>query len=178
MLLRNIINRPNISSMTIKNNIYFQNMIQKYNNSNNGGGGSFEIPDHFENLLLSSREKITGKNISEELGIVVATSVRSRGFLLDTITKIKSLIGGELHNYSELLSDSCYKATSNLAKEAKGLGATGVVRIRFQISNTYHAFTGGLSHVIAYGTAVRFEGDPPLKIEDKQKINKKLVDEE
>jgi uncharacterized protein YbjQ (UPF0145 family) len=82
--------------------------------------------------------------------------VRSRGLSGNLIASLRSLGGGEIHEYTELLEDTRRQALDRLVKNATLMGGNAVVSMRFdssEIANT-------MSEIVAYGTAVVVEPDP------------------
>ena len=102
-------------------------------------------------ILLSNTETIPGYEIVEVLGIVTGNTVRAKHIGKDIGAGLKSLIGGELKAYTEMLSDARMEATNRLINDAKSVGADAVINIRFMTS----AIMNTAAELFAYGTAVR-----------------------
>lgn len=96
---------------------------------------------------------VPGKKVSEVLGYVKGSTVQTKNVGKDILAGFKSLIGGEIHSYTEMMDEARKVATERLLKDAEALGADGVVGFRLQTS----AVMGGAAEIIAYGTAVKFE---------------------
>ncbi len=102
-------------------------------------------------MLLVSTENIPGKNY-EELGLVKGATIQSKNIGRDIGSSFKTLIGGELKSYTEMMNEARALATKRMVEEAESLGADAVVCIRYASS----AIMQGAAEVIAYGTAVKF----------------------
>ena len=94
---------------------------------------------------------VPGYEIVEDLGLVRANVVRAKHMGKDIIASFKNVVGGELHEYTEMLAESREIAISRMNKKAKKLGADAVINIRFMTS----AIAGGAAEIMAFGTAVR-----------------------
>lgn len=96
---------------------------------------------------------IPGREISENLGIVFGSSVRSRNFLFDIFAMLKNLFGGEVRSYTRLLEDAQQEATTRLMAQAEKLDADAVVDVHFATSQVAYK----AAEIFAYGTAVRLK---------------------
>ena len=103
-------------------------------------------------MLLLNIDYIPGKEI-EPLGIVKGTVVQSKNFGKDFMAGMKTLVGGEITGYTEMLVEARQIATKRMVDEATAMGADAVVNIRFGSS----AVMQGAAEVIAYGTAVKLK---------------------
>ena len=101
-------------------------------------------------MLLLTLNYVPGREI-EALGIVKGTTVQTKNFGKDFMSGMKTLVGGELSAYTEMLNEARQIATKRMVDEAEALGADAVVNIRYGSS----AVMQGAAEVIAYGTAVR-----------------------
>lgn len=102
-------------------------------------------------MLLVNTEHIPGKEL-EALGMVKGTIVQSKHFGKDFMAGMKTLVGGEIVGYTEMLNEARQIATKRMVDEAEALGADAVVNIRYGSS----ALMQGAAEVVAYGTAVRY----------------------
>ena len=102
-------------------------------------------------MLLVNIDHIPGKEL-EALGLVKGTVVQSKNFGKDFMAGMKTLVGGEITSYTEMLVEARQIATKRMVDEAMAMGADAVVNIRFGSS----AVMQGAAEVIAYGTAVKF----------------------
>ena len=103
-------------------------------------------------MLLVNIDHIPGREL-EALGIVKGTVVQSKNFGKDFMAGMKTLVGGEITGYTEMLNEARQIAVKRMVDEAEGMGADAVVNIRYGSS----AVMQGAAEVIAYGTAVRFK---------------------
>lgn len=101
-------------------------------------------------MLLLNIDHIPGKNV-EALGIVKGTVVQSKNIGKDFMAGMKTLVGGEIVGYTEMLTEARQIATKRMVDEAEALGADAIINIRFGSSSVMQ----GAAEVIAYSTAVR-----------------------
>ena len=94
---------------------------------------------------------VPGREI-EALGIVKGTIVQSKNFGKDFMAGMKTLVGGEISGYTEMLIEARQIATKRMVDEAEALGADAVVNVRYGSSSVMQ----GAAEVIAYGTAVKY----------------------
>ena len=102
-------------------------------------------------VLLSSTETITGHEITEHLGVVCGNTVRAKHLGRDIAAGLKTLIGGEVGGYTEMLAESRNQAIERMMQAAEALGANAVVNVRFSTS----AVAQGMAEMLAFGTAVK-----------------------
>ena len=102
-------------------------------------------------MLLVNIDYIPGKEF-EALGVGKGTVVQSKNFGKDFMAGMKTLVGGEIVGYTEMLTEARQIATKRMVDEAEALGADAVVNLRYGSS----AVMQGAAEVIAYGTAVKF----------------------
>ncbi len=101
-------------------------------------------------MLVVTTENISGYQIAEVKGQVFGLVVRSRGIGSTILAGLKSLIGGEIRQYTALLEDSRKQAIDRLVANATALGANAIVMMRFDSSEIGQNMT----EILAYGTAV------------------------
>ena len=102
-------------------------------------------------MLLVNIDYIPGREF-EVLGIVKGTIVQSKNFGKDFMAGMKTLVGGEITGYTEMLNEARQIAMKRMVDEAEGMQADAVINIRYGSS----AVMQGAAEVIAYGTAVRY----------------------
>ncbi len=102
-------------------------------------------------MILTNIENIPGKEITESLGMVMGSTVRAKHVGRDIAAFFKSIVGGELVGYSELLLEGREDALKRMIEDAESKGADAVVNIRLATSS----ITSGASELLAYGTAVK-----------------------
>lgn len=103
------------------------------------------------NVLLSNLEYMPGYDIVTRLDVVYGSTVQSKHAGRDLLAALKSLVGGELTAYTELLEEAREQALSRMLQKAAKMGAHAVVGIRFSSAN----IAPGASEIFVYGTAVR-----------------------
>lgn len=103
-------------------------------------------------MLLVNTDFITGKEL-ETLGIVKGNVVQCRNVGRDFMAGIKTLVGGELQEYTEMLNQARQIAIKRMVDEAEAMGADAVINIRYASSSIMQ----GAAEVIAYGTAVKYK---------------------
>lgn len=89
----------------------------------------------------------------EALGLVKGTVVQSKNFGKDFMAGMKTLVGGEIVGYTEMLTEARQIATKRMVDEAEALGADAILNIRFGSSSVMQS----AAEVVAYGTAVKFK---------------------
>ncbi|WP_438318818.1 YbjQ family protein [Candidatus Caldatribacterium sp. SIUC1] len=102
-------------------------------------------------MLLSTLESIPGKDIQEVLGVVCGSTIRARWLGKDIMAALRTLVGGEIKEYTEMLSAARRIALERMVEEARKLGADAVLGVRLATSMVM----SGAAEIIAYGTAVR-----------------------
>ena len=103
-------------------------------------------------MLLLNIDYVPGKEI-EPLGMVKGTVVQSKNIGRDFMAGMKTLVGGEIVGYTEMLIEARQIATKRMVDEAETLGADAVINIRFGSA----AVMQGAAEVIAYGPAVKLK---------------------
>ena len=102
-------------------------------------------------MKLVSIETIPEQNF-EVLGVVKGTIVQSKNFGKDFMAGMKTLVGGEIKGYTDMLVEARQIATKRMVDEAQSLGADAIVGVRYTSSSVMQ----GAAEVMAYGTAVKF----------------------
>jgi len=102
-------------------------------------------------MLLVNIDYLPGKNF-EVLGMVRGNVVQSKNFGSDFMAAMKTLVGGEIADYTDLLNEARQIAIKRMVDQAEELQADAVLNIRYASSSVMQ----GAAEVIAYGTAVRF----------------------
>ncbi len=103
-------------------------------------------------MILVNTDYISGKEL-ETLGLVQGSTIQSKNIGHDISQGFKTLVGGELKSYTDMMNEARALATKRMVGEAEALGADGVVNIRYASSTVMQ----GAAEVIAYGTAVKFK---------------------
>lgn len=102
-------------------------------------------------MIYTTTETVPGREIEAILGVVNGNVVQSKHVGRDLMAGLKSIVGGELKGYTEMLTEARAIATERLVSEAENLGADAIVGVRFTTS----AVTDGASEIMAFGTAVK-----------------------
>jgi len=105
------------------------------------------------NIIVSSTDEIPGKKIVAILGIARGNTVRTRNIGRDIGASFKSVIGGEIKSYTEMISQARDEAYNRMVNQAIDMGADAVVNVRFMTSS----IMAGASELLAYGTAVKLK---------------------
>lgn len=103
-------------------------------------------------MQLLNIDYVPGKEF-EAIGIVKGTVVQSKNIGRDFMAGMKTIVGGEIASYTQMLIEAREIATNRMVGEAQALGADAVVNVRYGSS----AIMQGAAEVIAYGTAVKFK---------------------
>lgn len=102
-------------------------------------------------MLKLTINYVPGKEI-EAIGMVKGNVVQSKNIGKDIMAGFKTIAGGEIKSYTEMLAEARQIATVRMEKEAESLGADAVISMRFASSSVMD----GTAEIIAYGTAVKF----------------------
>ncbi len=102
-------------------------------------------------MIVVTTFEISGREITETLGIVQGNSVRARGIGRDIMAGLRSIKGGEVREYAELLAQARREAVERMVAHAESLGADAVVGVRYNAADVMQ----GVAELLAYGTAVR-----------------------
>lgn len=102
-------------------------------------------------MLFVTTETITGKEITETLGTVRGSTVRTRNIGSDLFAGLKNIVGGEISEYTKLLADAREQAIERMLADATRMRADAVINVRFTTSQVMQ----GAAEIMAYGTAVK-----------------------
>ena len=102
-------------------------------------------------MILTTTERVSDLQL-ETLGLVKGSTIQSKNIGKDITQGFKTLVGGELKAYNEMMNDARALATKRMVEEAQQLGADAIVNIRYASA----AVMAGAAEVMAYGTAVKF----------------------
>lgn len=116
-----------------------------------GGDAAERTQEEESGMLLVNIEYIPGKEI-EALGMVKGTVVQSKNFGKDFMAGMKTLVGGEITSYTEMLNEARQIAVKRMVDEAEAMEADAVINVRYGSSSVMQ----GAAEVIAYGTAVKY----------------------
>ncbi len=107
-------------------------------------------------MIIVTTPYLSGHRIVETKGQVFGLVVRSRGLAGNLAASFRSLVGGEIHEYTSLLEDTRRQAIDRMVQNATMIGANAIISFRFDSSE----LSGSMSEIVAYGTAVVVEPDP------------------
>ena len=102
-------------------------------------------------MKIYTTDYITGKNL-ETLGLAQGSTVQSKHIGRDIAASFKTIVGGELKGYTEMMNEARKMATSRMIEQAEAMGADAIVGVRYASS----AVMDGAAEIMAYGTAVKF----------------------
>lgn len=106
-------------------------------------------------MLVATTERVAGYRTKQTLGQVFGVVVRSRGLGGNILAGLRSIVGGEIHEYTQLLEETRRQAVDRLVKNATIMGANAVIMMRFDSSEIGQT----MSEIVAYGTAAILEPD-------------------
>lgn len=102
-------------------------------------------------MILVNTEYIAGREL-EMLGLVKGSTIQSKNIGKDITQSFKTLVGGELKAYNQMMNEARALATKRMVEEAEAMGAEAIVNVRYASASVMQ----GAAEVMAYGTAVRF----------------------
>ncbi len=102
-------------------------------------------------MLIVTTDSVVGKEIQEVIGYVKGSTIQSKHVGKDIMASFKTLVGGEIKGYSEMMNEARKIAIGRMVDDAEAKGANAIVGFRLQSS----AVMQGASEIIAYGTAVK-----------------------
>jgi uncharacterized protein YbjQ (UPF0145 family) len=106
-------------------------------------------------MIIATTPYVAGHRVTETKGQVFGLVVRSRGLAGNVAAGLRSLVGGEIHEYTQLLEDTRRQAIDRMVENATMTGANAVISMRFDSSE----LSGTMSEIVAYGTAVVIVAD-------------------
>jgi uncharacterized protein YbjQ (UPF0145 family) len=104
-------------------------------------------------MIISTTDFIPGKKVVKIFGVVTGNTVRARHIGKDILAALKNLVGGEIQEYTKLLSEAREQALDRMKEKAKELGANAVINVRFSTSYVMQ----NAAEILVYGTAVYVE---------------------
>ena len=102
-------------------------------------------------MILVTTETVSGYSITETLGTVIGNTIRARHIGKDISAALRSIVGGEIKEYTGMLSESREQSIQRMEERAKELGADGILGVRFQTSMIIQS----TAELLIYGTAVK-----------------------
>jgi uncharacterized protein YbjQ (UPF0145 family) len=104
-------------------------------------------------MIVTTTENIAGRKVKTTLGQCFGVVVRSRGLGGNIVASLRTIVGGEIHEYTQLLEQARRQAVDRLVVNATAMGADAIVMMRFDSSEIGQY----MSEIVAYGTAVKLE---------------------
>lgn len=104
-------------------------------------------------MILVTTDFIAGREIAETLGIARGSTIRAKHVGKDIMAGLRTLVGGELKEYSEMLVESRAQAIQRMEAQATKMGADAIVSVRFVTAQVM----AGAAELLAYGTAVKLK---------------------
>ena len=104
-------------------------------------------------MFMTTQDFIKEKEIEETLGLVVGNTIRARSIGKDIKAVLRSIVGGEIMEYTKLMAESREQAIDRMKENARSLGADAIVGVKFTTSPVM----SGSSELLAYGTAVKLK---------------------
>ena len=98
--------------------------------------------------MITTAENIQGKKILKSIGLVRGNTIRARNIGRDIMAALRTLVGGEITEYTKLMAEAREQALDRMESEAINLGANAIVGVRFSTS----VVLGGSAELLAYGT--------------------------
>ncbi len=104
-------------------------------------------------MLLVNTDFVEGKKITETLGIAKGNTIRAKWVGKDIIAGLRQIVGGELKEYTSMLTEARKESTQRMVEEAKVLGADAIINVRFTTSQVM----ASAAEIMVYGTAVKLK---------------------
>ncbi len=104
-------------------------------------------------MIITTSDGIAGKNVTRTIGLVKGSTIRARHAGRDIMAGLRSIVGGEITDYTKMMAESREQAIQRLAEDAESQGANAVVDLRFSTSMVMQ----NASEILAYGTGVVVE---------------------
>jgi len=104
-------------------------------------------------MLVATTENIAGYRVTQTLGQVFGVVVRSRGLGGNIMASLRSIVGGEIHEYTQLLEEARRHAVDRMIRNATVMSANAIIMMRFDSAEIGQT----MSEIVAYGTAVVIE---------------------
>lgn len=104
-------------------------------------------------MIVSTTDKIPGKEITVILGVARGNTIRARHVGKDILAGLKTLVGGEIEEYTKLIAEAREQAIDRMIENAAAMGADAVINVRFTTSYMMN----NASEILAYGTAIKLD---------------------
>ena len=113
-------------------------------------------------MILTTTETAPGQRVVAVKGLVQGNTIRARHLGRDIMAGLRNIVGGEISEYTRLMTESRMQSTHRMTEQAEALGANAVIGVRFVTSMVM----SGASELLAYGTAVVVEDEPGEQASD------------
>ena len=104
-------------------------------------------------MIIVNTHFVQGKEIAETIGIVRGNTIRAKHVGKDIVAGFRQLVGGELKEYTEMLTEARKESMQRMTKEAETLGADGIINVRYTTSQVM----ASAAEILVYGTAVKLK---------------------
>jgi uncharacterized protein YbjQ (UPF0145 family) len=104
-------------------------------------------------MIVVTSDKVEGREITQTLGLVRGNTIWAKHIGKDIVAGLRHLVGGEIKEYTQMMSEAREEALKRMIEEAEKLNADAVVSVRFTTS----MIMGGAAEILAYGTAVKLK---------------------
>lgn len=102
-------------------------------------------------MIITTTDRIPGREIKEILGVAKGNTIRAKHIGKDIIAGLRTIVGGEISEYVEAMTEAREQATERMVREAETMGADALINIRYATSQVMQ----GAAEILAYGTAVK-----------------------
>jgi uncharacterized protein YbjQ (UPF0145 family) len=102
-------------------------------------------------MIVVTSDFVPGERVTEALGVVRGSTIRSKHLGKDLMAGLRSLVGGEVKEYTEMLVEARNESMNRMVAQAEKLGADAIINMRFMTSQVM----AGAAELLAYGTAVK-----------------------
>lgn len=102
-------------------------------------------------MIVVTSDFVPGQRVTEALGVVRGSTIRSKHIGKDIMAGLRSMIGGEVKEYTEMLVEARNESMKRMIAQAEQMGADAVINMRFMTSQVM----SGAAELLAYGTAVK-----------------------
>ncbi len=104
-------------------------------------------------MIIVNTDFVQGKTITETIGVVKGNTIRAKHIGKDIVAGLRQLVGGELKEYTEMLTEARKESMQRMVKEAEAIKADGIINVRFTTSQVM----ASAAEIMVYGTAVKLK---------------------
>jgi uncharacterized protein YbjQ (UPF0145 family) len=106
-------------------------------------------------MIVTTSSFVAGKKVVKTFGIVRGNTIRARHIGKDILAGLKTIVGGEIHEYTKLMAESRDQSVDRMIDDATQFGANGIIDARFSTSFLMQS----AAEILVYGTAVLLEDE-------------------